>query len=62
MFNWYRTNFGKSMPVEPEPHPEGNVKIDVVSNIATVVAPGSSAPLYMSHFVTCPGAAAHRRR
>ena len=62
-FDWYRNaDTGKFMPVEPEPRDDGNVQIDVVANTASVVAPGSHAPLYMSHFATCKQADAHRRR
>jgi hypothetical protein len=61
-FDWYRTNNGKNMPIDPEPSPDGNVRIDVVNNVATVVAPGSHSPLYVCHFTTCPGAGQHRRR
>lgn len=62
-FDWYRNaDTGKFMPIEPGPHPDGNVQIDVVRNVATVVEPGSRSPLYMSHFVMCPGADKHRKR
>lgn len=60
-FDWYRTAAGKAMPVEPEPRTDGNVKIDVVNNLATVVPAGSDYPLYLSHFASCPGANQHRR-
>jgi hypothetical protein len=60
-FDWYRTAKGASMPVEPEPHPDGTVKIDVVNNTCTVVPAQTESPLYVCHFVTCPGAGKHRR-
>lgn len=61
-FDWYRNaDTGKFMPVEPDPHPDGNVHIDVVANTATVAEPGSRAPLYLSHFVNCKQSATHRR-
>lgn len=61
-FDWYRSaTTGKAMPIEPDPQPNGNVRIDVVNNTATVVEPGSHTPLYLSHFATCKQAAQHRR-
>lgn len=61
-FDWYRNaETGKFMPIEPDAVPEGNVRIDTVRNVATVVPPGSHKPLYLSHFVACPGARAHRK-
>ncbi len=59
--NWYKTTTGKNMPLDPEPHPDGNVYVDIVANVVSVVAKGSRTPLYRSHFATCPDAAAHRR-
>lgn len=62
-FDWYRNaETGKFMPIEPEPQVDGNVRIDVVRNVATVVPPGSHRPLYRSHFAACPGADTHRKR
>jgi len=61
-FDWYRNaETGKFMPIEPDPRPDGNVRIDVVRNVATVVEPGSHSPLYLSHFVNCKQADEHRR-
>lgn len=59
--NWYKTTAGKNMPIDPDPHPDGNVRIDVVSNVAQVVPKGSHHVLYRSHFATCPDAGQHRR-
>lgn len=62
-FDWYRNaDSGKFMPIEPGPREDGNVRIDVVRNVAIVVEPGSHKPLYVSHFATCSGAKEHRRR
>jgi len=60
-FDWYKTDAGKFMPVEPDPAPDGTVAIDVVSNIATVVPAGSKTQLYRSHWATCTGASKHRK-
>jgi hypothetical protein len=60
--HWYKTNNGKNIPLDPDPHPEGNVQINVVQNVATVVRPGSvDGPAYRSHFVTCPDSVKHRK-
>ncbi len=58
------TNSDRRMPVDPEPSSRGNVR--VVNGFATVlgaleVHAADAEPLYLSHFVTCPQAAKHRR-
>jgi hypothetical protein len=58
---WWKTVAGKNMPVDSDPHPEGNVQIDVAANIVRVVPVGSHKPLYRSHFVTCEKAGDFRR-
>jgi hypothetical protein len=60
--DWYKTTAGKNMPIDPEPHADGNVRVDVVSNVVAVVAPGSHAPLYRPHWATCPKAASFKRK
>lgn len=60
VINWYKTVAGRNMPLDPEPHPDGNVFIDVVRNEASIVPKGSRVPLYRSHFVTCPDAGKFR--
>jgi hypothetical protein len=67
---WAVTAKGKRMPVDAEPHPDGNVT--TVPNgagrgtlLALVHPPGqqpldADEPRYRSHFATCPQAAAHR--
>lgn len=54
---------GKPIPLDPEPKLGGNVEV-VNDSIARVVPPADRAerPLYVSHFATCPNAAAHRKR
>ena len=60
--DWYTVAAtGKRMPLDPGPTPDGNVRVDVVRNVVTVVAVGSHTPLYRSHFSTCPDAGRHRR-
>lgn len=65
---------GKRMPIDPEPHPEGNITLMAPPNQfsppqAIVLAAdvlererAKGTALYRSHFVTCPQAALHRRR
>lgn len=53
-----RTTKGKTMPVEPTLATDGNIEIR--DGVAHVVAPGQGA--YVSHFASCPHAAAWRRR
>jgi hypothetical protein len=60
---------GTSMPVDPDPVPDGNLElIDAGPGQqprAVVVDPGQlsldGAPRYVSHFVTCPQADQHRK-
>lgn len=60
---------GKPMPVDVEPHPDGNVLLTERigrSPLAEVVAAGQDSlipgePLRRSHFATCPQADQHRR-
>lgn len=59
--SWYKTPRGKNIPIDPEPHPDGNVQINEVDRVAIVVHPGTYVPLYRSHFSTCPTADQHRR-
>lgn len=60
--DWYRSaDTGKWMPLDPGPSEVGNVRVDVVANTVSVVAPGTHSPLYLSHFATCKDAAKHRR-
>lgn len=62
VIHWYKTTNGKNIPVDPDPHPDGNVQIDVIRNIARVVRQGSvDGPVYRSHFVTCPAADQQRK-
>lgn len=58
-----KTPAGKEMPIDLEPSIEGN--IDLSSGEAVVVKRSDFfpvAPLYISHFATCPHAGQHRRK
>lgn len=57
-----RTTKGKLMPLDREPHPDGNIELDTEGH-ATVHGqpPLDAGPLYLSHFVSCPSASENRR-
>ena len=61
---------GKPMPLDPEPGADGNIRVGVIQGevVAVVLGPEATAeareagaPLYRSHFVSCPNADEHRR-
>lgn len=50
---WVRTTRGKSMPLDAEPDPTGNVTIE--GGVAVVHGqPPITGPVYMPHHATCP--------
>lgn len=57
---------GKTMPINAEPTPKGNVALDFANNTYRVLGKAETADypwaLYESHFVTCPAAAQRRKR
>jgi len=55
---WFRTATGKSMPVDPNPVDNGNLKLDDSGRLV-VVKPGEGT--HVSHFSTCPQAGQHRK-
>lgn len=60
---WTRTGTDRAMPLDPHPHPDGNVLIE--GGTCTVLGPlevelHRDQPRYRSHFATCPNAADHR--
>lgn len=60
---WVLSAKGRRLPIDPEPVATGNLflqQTDEGVTYATVVAPGSRPRLFVSHFATCPQAAAHR--
>ena len=68
---WTVTDAGKRMPVDPEPHPDGNVLIAPPAQSwdpprATVLGPleiqAATAALHRAHFVTCPDSDLWRQR
>lgn len=58
--DWRKTVKGKNVPLDPEPHPEGNIYIDD-QGVAVYAKAGTFPLMFRSHFVTCPNAAQHRK-
>lgn len=63
---WARTSNGKAMPVDIDPHEDGNLVlgdkfVTVYANAATAIDAAPDALRYLSHFATCPTAFEHRR-
>lgn len=64
---WCRTETGKRMPLDPEPHMDGNLVITSRELLPTVrpvsrANPGPGELRYRSHFASCKQATQHRRR
>jgi hypothetical protein len=60
VIEWYTMDSGKKMPVDKDPHPDGNLVYDTVRDRMHVAPVGSAPVMYRSHFVTCPNAGKHR--
>lgn len=65
---WVSTTHGRSMPIDPDPVPDGNLILTYPSPgsvLAIVVDPNAlmldDPPRYVSHFSTCPNADQHRK-
>jgi len=67
---WAITPKGKRAPIDAEPSDKGNIRIQTdaaapiahyLSEIELAAARASGERLHLSHFVTCPQAAQHRR-
>lgn len=59
---WARTGSGRSMPVDVKPVEGGNVQLRYEKHgLTAVVAPEAPGVKYVSHFSTCPEAAAWRK-
>lgn len=58
---WVKTEYGKNMPLNPEPSMVGNVEIR--DGVAYYIRDDDrdGRMLRVSHFVTCPNAKLHRR-
>jgi hypothetical protein len=62
---WCYTPAGKKAPIEEAAHPDGNVMVlkphgwsqplaIVLTGPALALAQGTSTPLHLNHFATCP--------
>lgn len=64
---WAKTAANRRMPVDPDPHPAGNIRfvsddlIDILGKKAANEARISGADLHRSHFATCSNADGHRK-
>lgn len=68
---WAHTPAGARMPLDAEPVKDGNIQLGFVGGEEMAIVLTNPAdiagcqvdgiPLYVSHFATCPNAAAHRR-
>lgn len=60
---WARTTSGRSMPVNADPTPDGNIAVEVRQGmIMAIVYPEPIRDGRTSHFMTCPAAHAWRKR
>ena len=57
---WHKTPAGKNIPLDPEPHAQGNLTFDNALRVV-YAHPGSKPKMYRSHFATCPNANQHRK-
>jgi hypothetical protein len=60
VIDWHKTEAGKNIPIDPEPHPEGNIMFKAAK--AVYAKAGTVPTMYRSHFVTCTTPARFRKR
>lgn len=60
VIEWHKTAEGRNIPLDPEPHQQGNLTFDSAMRVV-YMRPGSKPRMYRSHFATCPNAAQHRK-
>ena len=66
---WVLTDKGRRMPLDPDPHPDGNIMPVTVTvggafpreETRAFVTTAPDGPAWRSHFATCPHAARHRK-
>jgi len=58
---WATTRDGKRIPIDAVPVSNGNVLIESVNGMCTATVVGAGGGEYVSHFMTCPHAAWHRK-
>lgn len=52
----------KPMPLDPEPRADGNIFVlDGRGAVETMLTNFGEGPRYVTHFVSCPSAAQHRK-
>lgn len=59
---WGLTNSGRKIPLDPAPTPTGNLAFRDDGRVVSDHGFPTTAPRYVSHFVTCPRADEFRRR
>lgn len=61
---WAVTASGRTMPVDYEPHEEGNLRLKIANGLTyvEVVAQHARGQLHRPHFATCPDADSWRKR
>lgn len=62
---WATTTKGRRMPIDPDPHPQGNIILEHLGEGVAPIAHVNAGPIeggYRSHFVTCPNADDFRRK
>lgn len=63
---WAVTATSKRIPINPEPHPTGNIELDLTDRIPRAIVhtqgPLGVDTLYLAHFATCPNAHQFRKR
>lgn len=62
---WAKTAKGKPIPLDAEPRDDGNIVLE--RGVAIVLGPlerlqRGEKTLFVTHFVTCPQSAEHRRK
>lgn len=63
---WATLPSGRRMPVDSDPSPVGQIRLDGTLGVVLGEADATAArlagePLFISHFATCPDASEHRR-
>ncbi|MCK9250043.1 MAG: hypothetical protein M0P31_13850 [Solirubrobacteraceae bacterium] len=61
---WGITQSGRRIPLDPDPTPDGNVRLHPDGTAEVLSAYGltvNAGPLHLSHFATCAQADQHRR-
>lgn len=57
---WAETSGGRYMPLDPEPRQDGNMIIE--NGRAIAAGPLDQGERFVAHFVSCPDAAAWRKK